>query len=158
MKTHNKRPMGQVWLKLVKLLCGRRFLNIGNLFLLLLPKNALCIVWLKLVQWLLLHVYKSVIYYTIISPWKRLCPSFESLLPKDALWQVWFKFGLVVQERKTKMWKVYTNDDRQRTSIDQKSSLQPSSGMSLKSNFIFNHLFLFNKFKNRYNVQIVEIH
>lgn len=42
------------------------------------------------------------------------------------------KIGPVVLEKKTKMWKVYNDDDnndidRQRTNLDQKSSLEPSA-------------------------------
>ena len=41
------------------------------------------------------------------------------------------EIGLVVLEKKMKMWKVYdNNDDGQRTNSDQKSSLEPSTQVS----------------------------
>ena len=94
-------------------------------------KDVLCHVWLKLAQWfwrrtffLLLSMYFR--YFVIISPWKRLGPSFE---------QTWIPFtlnenGPVVLE-KMKMWKVYYGQtNSRRTPGDQKSSLELSGQVS----------------------------
>ena len=98
--------------------------------------------------------------YFVISPWKRIGPSFEqTLIPftKGYFEQSFDEIGPVlhlnnltftqgcfvpslveigpaaVLEKKMNMWKVYDNDnvdDRQRTNFDQKNSLEPSAEVS----------------------------
>ena len=99
-------------------------------------------VWLKLAQWfwrgrflIFVNIYSLFCYYLPLEKGMVLhLNKLESTSPKDALYQVWLKFGSVVLEKK-KMWKVYDNDDDnndaedgQRTYCDQKSSFSRTFG------------------------------
>ena len=115
----------------------------------------LCQVWLKL-AWRrqfsnFVNVFLPFPYQTLEKGMALPLNKFESLLPKDALCQVWLKLALwfwrrlidwivfyvvlaILQpynsEKKMKMWKVYENIQRQQTNFDQKSSLEPSAQVS----------------------------
>ena len=80
-------------------------------------------------------------YFVIIPPpWKRVGPCIWTnlnLFTQGCIVPSLVEFGSMVLEKKMKMWKVYDNDnnnddDGQRTSFDQKISLEPSALVSLK--------------------------
>ena len=115
----------QVWLKLAQWFWKRRFLNFVNVFFTISyicnylplekgralhlnklespsPKNALCLVWLKLAQWfwrrrffLILSMYFSLFpnYLPLEKGGALHLKKLESPSPKDALCQVWLKLA-----------------------------------------------------------------
>ena len=98
-------------------------------------KVALCQVWLKLAKWFwrkllnFVNVFLLLCYYLPLKKsghfiWKiTLIPfTHEYIVPSLV------NIDEVVLEKKTKMWKVYdnNNNNRQWTNFDKKSSLQPS--------------------------------
>ena len=114
-----KDVLCQVWLKLAKWFWRRRFINFVNVFSLFrnylplkrglaLPlnklespslKDALCQVWLKLAQWFWRRRFFN--FVNVFSLFRNYLPlekggalplkKLESILPKDALCQVWLK-------------------------------------------------------------------
>ena len=149
-----KHDLCQVWLKLVQWFLKRRFLNFVKVFLLFRnyfhlergtalhlykfeppsPKNALCQVWLKFIQWFMRR--RFLFFVNVLSLFRDNLHlgkggtlhlnKLESPKAKDAMCQVLLKLAPMIVEKKMKIWKVYNtnnddNDDGQRTNFDQKS-------------------------------------
>ena len=81
--------------------------------------DALCQVWMKLVQWFwrrrLLNCIFTISLFPLGKGMVLHLNKLKSPLLKDALWQVWLKLAQWFWRRKMKMWKVYRQTDRWRT-------------------------------------------
>ena len=86
-------------------------------------KNSL-IQWTNMIIIMLIERRKN----PLFSLWELNGSSFEQA--QGCIVPSLVEIGPVVLEKMMKMWKVYDNEDRQRTNFDQKSSLQPSAQVS----------------------------